>query len=109
MESRDTAPLLRLGGPLTVSTADATKATLMRALDGESFVIDCSGATEIDLSFVQLVIAARRAAELRGKTIRLAAPASGTLRDVLERTGLLDAATGPVTPEAAFWTKGNVA
>jgi MFS superfamily sulfate permease-like transporter len=107
MEHRDSAPVVRLDGPLTVATADATKTMLIKALDGDSFVVDCAGATEIDLSFVQLVIAARRAAELRGKTVRLAAPASGTLHDVLDRAGLLDAGSG--TAEAAFWTKGNVA
>ena len=109
MENRDGATVVRLDGPLTVSTADATKARLMAALDRESFVVDCTGATEIDLSFVQLVIAARRSAELRGKTIELAAPAAGTLHDVLERCGLLGSSSTQGMAEAAFWTKGNVA
>jgi hypothetical protein len=46
---------------------------------------------EADLSFLQLIEAARRQAKAEGKTFTLSAPASGPLLKVLERAGFTEA------------------
>lgn len=46
---------------------------------------------EADLSFLQLIEAARRQAKAAGKTFSLSAPASGSLLKVLERAGFTEA------------------
>lgn len=63
-------------------------------------VLDIDAAAQVDLSFVQLVTAARKQAEARAGRILLARPATGDLYDVLKRGGFLD----EMTPDAAqFW------
>ncbi|MCF3638628.1 hypothetical protein LXM94_01415 [Rhizobium sp. TRM95111] len=54
----------------------------------------------VDLSFVQLVEAARRHAGASGGALSLAAPASGRLLDVLRRGGFLDDLSAD---DARFW------
>lgn len=51
--------------------------------------IDVSAITDVDLTFIQLVEAARRSAVACGKRIELAAPAHTVLRHALERGGFL--------------------
>lgn len=54
---------------------------------------------QADLSFVQLIEAARSSAGERASKLRLTAPAKGTLLDVLKRGGFLEEAS----PSADFW------
>ena len=55
---------------------------------------------QVDLSFVQLLEAARTFAGQQGSSLQLAKPAEGTLLDVLQRGGFLD----DMSPDAAkFW------
>lgn len=97
------APILALTGSLTVASAEQTRETLIAALrDQPSVVVDCSGADEIDLTFIQCLIAASRTAARAGKSFALAAPADGALKDILVRSGLLD----PSHPTSSFWTSG---
>lgn len=92
---------LAFSGNLTVIEADDVCARLLSALAAHDAVaVDCAAAGEIDLTFVQCLIAARRSAAAAGKSLTLAAPASGALREVLQRGGLLDAAG-----ERPFWTR----
>ena len=54
----------------------------------------------VDLSFVQMITAAQHYAQSHGKTIRLARPAAGNVRRVLERAGYLSRSA----PDAVrFW------
>ncbi len=66
-------------------------------------VIDLDGVTGADLTLVQLVEAARKSADRRGRTLSLSAPASGPTRAVLERGGFLGA-----PDRAAFWLQDTV-
>ena len=95
-----------LNGALTLRTIEATRAKLLEMMDRhQSLEIDCSAATEIDLSFIQLLLSARTSAQSAGKTIALAQPASGALSDVLQRGGFLGAVPGQGAADEAFWLK----
>jgi anti-anti-sigma regulatory factor len=84
-------------------TADDTHAKLLEmSARHASLEIDCSGADDVDLSFVQLLLAARSSARLSDRTIRLAHPASGALRDALQRGGFLTDVTDQAA-DRAFW------
>lgn len=71
----------------------------------DAIEIDAAAVTEADLSLVQLLLAARKAAQQSGKTLVLARPVSGALRDVLLRGGFL-APGAPRKEEDAFWLQG---
>jgi phospholipid transport system transporter-binding protein len=79
---------LSFAGNLTTSRAEALRSEVMAAVgDHPSITIDCSNATEMDVTFVQILVAASRFASQRGKTIALAAPPAGLLADTLRRSG----------------------
>jgi multidrug resistance efflux pump len=90
---------------LTVREADQIQSRLLQAVrEQEEVVVDCSGATEVDLSFVQLVLAARKSATAAGKKLSVIAPASGLLANVLWRAGIIAEAGGPLPAEQSFWS-----
>jgi len=98
---------LILKGPATMRTIEAIHARLSRLIEEKPAVeIDCSAATEVDLSLIQLLLAARKGANASGKTLILSRPASGALRDALMRSGLLTAAGGSERDEHNFWLTG---
>gem|GEM_PF-5035930 len=70
--------------------------------------LDCSGVEEVDPTFFQLVISARKSAAALGRQLRLAAPANDVLQDALRRCGLLGQASDAVWPDDEFWTKAEV-
>jgi len=85
MSSSSVVPL---GGSLTIATAEATHAKLREAFGGASAItLDCSQASEIDVTFLQLMVSAQRTAARAGKTVRLAAPPDGVLAEALRRCG----------------------
>jgi anti-anti-sigma regulatory factor len=55
--------------------------------DHSGVTIDCSSATEMDVAFIQILVAASRFASQRGKTIALASPPAGLLAETLSRCG----------------------
>jgi hypothetical protein len=65
--------------------------------------IDCSAATEIDLTFIQLLVAARISARIAGLSINFVPCPDGVLLDTLTRGGFR------VVPEngAGFWFTGE--
>ncbi|MEP9375386.1 STAS domain-containing protein [Aquabacter sp. CN5-332] len=95
-------------GDLTVRSAARIQAQLIDAFDGHRAVeIDCSGATHVDLSFVQLLLAARRSAAASGARLTLTHPSGGALHDAVLRAGI---ATDACAADRAFWlntTEGN--
>jgi ABC-type transporter Mla MlaB component len=99
-----------LEGALTVRCAEAVRATLRSALEQEGDIaIDCAEASEADLSFVQLLFAARASAVHRGKTIALAAPVSGVLLDTLTRAGFRAVAEPAIGDTETLWIDGDPA
>ncbi len=67
-------PVLRIDGEMTIYRADELKRALFAAI-GESptLEIDLSDVTEIDTAGVQLLMLARKVAEVRGCVLRLTA------------------------------------
>lgn len=92
---------LTLPATLTIKNILAVQEMILDFLSkNTSAVLDIDEEAQIDLSFVQLVTAARKQAEMKAGRVLLARPATGDLYDVLKRGGFLD----DMTPEAAhFW------
>jgi len=89
-----------LEGALTIRTIATTHATLLQALHQHPAVlVDCSAADTVDLSLIQLLLAARVAACQAGKQLGLAAPASGPLLAALHQGGFL-----PPSGPDPFWS-----
>jgi two-component system chemotaxis sensor kinase CheA len=88
--SREQGPVqLECAGHLTVRTIESLHARVREALEQQDVVtLDCTGANEIDLSFVQLLLSAYRSA---GTRIALMQPLPEVLSNALRRAGLLTA------------------
>ena len=67
--------------------------------------LDIPAEAEADLSFVQLVESARIDARVAGKTLRLMAPATGSVLKVLQRGGFIDVLSAD---DAQFWLHQEV-
>jgi anti-anti-sigma regulatory factor len=86
----DCAPaFLNLTGRLTTRTSDETRQSMLSVLETASgnLVLDCSEVTEVDVSFLQLLVATQRSAEPLNKTVAFLAPPQGVLADALRRCG----------------------
>jgi ABC-type transporter Mla MlaB component len=87
-------------GPMTIQSIDTARVRMIEAIVGSDVIeIDCTQVDNADLSFVQMLLAARLGAHQQGKILRLSAPATGALRAALERGGFAD----PQAPNAPFW------
>lgn len=94
-------------GPATIVGATEARARLLDALEsGRDIAVDCSGVTEADLSFVQVLLAARRSAQSRRRHLTMVAPASGALLDTLLRAGLVGAVPHGLGTDETFWKGG---
>jgi ABC-type transporter Mla MlaB component len=101
---------LALTGPQTLRTIDAAHAALLEmGMRHPMLEIDCQAVDEVDLSFIQLLLAARKSAAMAGRTIRIAPPATGALLQALERSGVLGAQTGGDAAERRFWLDQEIA
>lgn len=99
---------ISLDGVRTIRTAEQSHALLLEALRAASPVsVDCSNTTEADLSFVQMLLSARKSAAACGQCLTLAQPADGALGGILTRGGFLRA-DSPAS-ERQFWLKSEVA
>jgi ABC-type transporter Mla MlaB component len=88
MQSVNDSYTFILEGNLTTSESTKVHAAVLGALENHSsVVIDCTRADEIDVSFLQILIAASSTAAASHKHIRLASPPSGVLLKVLQRCG----------------------
>lgn len=86
------ADTLLLENIQTLRTIDATRTALEERLHpAGDVVLDCSRIEEADLSFVQVLVAARKTADRLGARVRLADP-SPVLRELLDRCGAMGAA-----------------
>jgi STAS domain len=113
---QDTAANIQLvlDGVLTMRTVETVRATLRAAIEPafspeqpkiapSGIAIDCSAATEIDLTFIQLLIGARVSTCTAGPRLSLAPQPDGILLDTLTRGGFR------LVPDAdgGFWFTGD--
>ncbi|GEO79891.1 STAS domain-containing protein [Pararhodospirillum oryzae] len=87
----DSTRTLVFRGPCTIAQAEAMRETLLEALADPSVTrldLACEEATEVDLTFLQILIAARRSGENAGKGVFLKTPAQGVLARALVSAGL---------------------
>ena len=106
--ARSAGSTLSFDGALTLADANQTRASLIAALQASKLVVlECNALREVDLSFIQCVIAAQRSAADQGKSLALAAPVEGSLREALVRGGFLSAPGSATRPDEAFWTTGG--
>jgi ABC-type transporter Mla MlaB component len=98
-----------LDGALTVRGIEDARSKLLEMIKRHSVVeVDCSSATDVDLSFIQLLLAARVSARQSAKTIQLAHPAAGPLQSALVRGGFLESVAGRPAAGDSFWLGGEV-
>lgn len=82
---------INLGGELGLRDADRVREQLLAALHEHAAVrIDTSGLTAIDISILQLLIAAQKMAKLHNQSFKISAKSEGPLRKAARRAGLLD-------------------
>jgi anti-anti-sigma regulatory factor len=90
-----------LSGTQTIREAAETVETLRSAVaKNDDVSLDCSGITDADLTFIQMVMAARKSVAAKGKTLSLAAAAQGPLLAALDAAGIKAAGT------QQFWFEG---
>ena len=94
--------------PITLAIkniSEISKNIQQHILNNSAVVIYIPADAEADLSFVQLIEAARMDARAAGKSLRLAAPATGSVLKVLQRGGFIDE---PSADAAQFWLHQEV-
>ena len=80
---------IELGQTLTIAVVDEIGRTLLDGLDRhQALAVDCDAATEIDITFLQLLIAAQKSAKNSGRQFGLKAPLPAVLTDAAARCGL---------------------
>jgi anti-anti-sigma regulatory factor len=93
-------PRVLFDGALTVRTVASARTSLLEALaDHPALLVDCGAADTVDLTFIQLLLAARLSAHLAGKRLALAAPPRGALLAALGQGGFL-----PPSGADPFWS-----
>ena len=102
-----TEPPISLSGPLTVAACEALHGELAQALArADDVVVALDSQAEVDLTFLQLLVAATRSAQAQGKRIALAAPPAGAFADALRICGL-PAAPGATSLTQIFALQGG--
>ena len=96
----------RLPPNLTVRAINSIQQDMLKFIAKKSaMTLQLEGDCQVDISFIQLVEAARIYAGSAGKPIALAEPASGSLLETLERAGFLE---GMNAEDAKFWLHERV-
>ena len=102
--TRDSVHVIEISGDAGLRAAQDIAASLRQALAGhDTIAIATEAMTSADITTIQLLLAARTQALASGKSLSLAAPLVGVLREQLIATGCLDADGRSLTPEGDFW------
>ena len=106
--TRDSVHVVRISGDAGLRAAQDIALSLRQALAGHDKVaIATDAVTGADITTIQILLAARKQALASGKSLSLAAPPAGALRDLLIQTGCLDPDGRPLTQDGDFWTPGK--
>ena len=99
---------LQLSGEMTLRQAGALHEQLRGVAAVHDRVdIDCAGVSEIDISVVQLLVAASKSARAAGKTVSVLYPDGGALDTMLHRAGFVSESGQPSAPELESWQHGH--
>lgn len=80
---------LHLEGNLTIARAPALQELISNAISNDDqIIVDCSNATEADLTIIQLLISAKHTAAAFNKSLSLIAPADGVLAAAICRSAV---------------------
>ena len=94
-----------LSGDLSLRDTAELKSRLTTALsDKRSLVIETDGVGGIDVSCLQVLVAAQKSANAAGMPMRLTASASGPLGRAMIAAGFHAPDGRPLIPEAETWT-----
>jgi hypothetical protein len=103
MQEAPSADSVDLDGSRTIRNAEDTRSLLMEALKRPSPTrLDCSATDEADLSFLQLLLSARKSAEAAGRTLTLSHPASAPFLTAASRAGFA-VAPDPLGGKDTYW------
>ncbi|KQX35234.1 hypothetical protein ASD04_14390 [Devosia sp. Root436] len=103
--TRDSVHVVKISGDAGLRAAQDIAQALRKALAGHDQVAVATEAISgADITTIQLLLAARKQALAAGKSLSLATPPSGVLRDLLIQVGCLDAQGQPLLPDGDFWT-----
>lgn len=92
-----------IDGALTIRNIDGALQELRGLVEKNTAIeIDATRATEVDVTAIQLVLAARASARKAGKTLTMAQPIPEPVRAVLAQGGFF-AQGGQDTDRASFW------
>lgn len=84
----DAPACIAFDGAVSVRNIDTARGDLLQALSQNSAIhVDCGTLESADLSFIQLLLAARRSAQSAGKQLLLQPPPAAALHDALRRGG----------------------
>lgn len=82
---------LALVSQLTIKNVAQVAAEIAAALSKSDRVeLSLPEGSDVDVSFLQLLVSAQKSAEASGKAVRLAHPPAGAFRDALVRSGLFE-------------------
>ncbi len=80
---------IQLSGRQTIQEAEQTKRILLESLaESEALTLDCSAVDEVDLTFIQLIMALRKSAEHSGKALSLVTEADSAVLRALDEAGV---------------------
>jgi ABC-type transporter Mla MlaB component len=97
---------LKLTGDLSLRQASRVCELLGDAVaDHQNIEIDGADVTEVDVSSVQLLVAAFKSAQAAQKNFIVKFPAGGALDAVLQRVGLISPEGDPLSPECDAWAR----
>ncbi|MDX3927783.1 MAG: STAS domain-containing protein [Shinella sp.] len=93
---------MKLPTMLNIRTVSEVRDTILLSLDNnQNIALEIEDDSQADLSFVQLIEAARVYSRSQGKSLALARPAPAGVMDVLRRGGFVD---GISRETVKFWT-----
>lgn len=92
MNANDEFVTIPLEGDLTIARSDVVRLQIAKALENNGNIeLDCQSASSIDVSFVQLVLAARISARSHGICFRIKQGRNDALMTVLRSAGFIGA------------------
>lgn len=97
--------LFELRGKLGLRDATEVASTLSRALESHpSVTIAVAADADLDITILQVLVAAHKTAIRAGKILTLATSGDSVLRQTLIKAGFISPTGAPQTAEGQFWT-----